>query len=75
MIRILKPSILEMDSGNDNDAKEEPITLIVDTSGLTVSIKEGSLYRTKMGTEEKGICQITYISLLMQNPRKWCLLE
>jgi len=35
MIR-LKPSILEMDFG---DGKEEPITLIVDASGLTVSRK------------------------------------
>ena len=33
---MLKPSILEMDFG---DGKEEPITLIVDASGLTVSRK------------------------------------
>jgi hypothetical protein len=41
MIRV-KPSILEMDFVNDNDnGKEEgePITLIVDASGLTVSTK------------------------------------
>jgi len=41
MIRV-KPSILEMDFGNDdnnNGKEEEPITLIVDASGLTVSRK------------------------------------
>jgi hypothetical protein len=42
MIRV-KPSIVEMDFVNDNDngkeEDEEPITLIVDVSGLTVSRK------------------------------------
>jgi hypothetical protein len=41
MIRV-KPSILEMYFVNDNDngkEEEEPITLIVDASGLTVSRK------------------------------------
>jgi hypothetical protein len=42
MIRV-KPSIVEMDFVNDNDngkeEDEEPITLIVDASGLTVSRK------------------------------------
>jgi hypothetical protein len=40
MIRV-KPLILEMDFVNDNDngKEEEPITLIVDASGLTVSRK------------------------------------
>ena len=52
MIRI-KPSI-----GNDNDSTEEPITLVVDASGLTVS-KKGD-YIEKMETEEKGVYQITY---------------
>jgi hypothetical protein len=57
MIRV-KPSILKMDFGNDDAVKEEPITLIVYASGLTISRK--GHYRTKMGTEEKGICQIAY---------------
>jgi hypothetical protein len=40
MIRV-KPSILEIDFVNDNNngKEEEPITLIVDASGLTVSRK------------------------------------
>jgi Transposase DDE domain len=41
MIRV-KPSILKMNFGNDDnddDVKEEPITLIVDSSGLTISRK------------------------------------
>ena len=42
MIRV-RPSILKMDFGNDDndddDVKEEPITLIVDASGLTISRK------------------------------------
>ena len=52
MIRI-KPSI-----GNDNDSTEEPITLVVDASGLTVS-KKGD-YIEDMDTEEKEVYQITY---------------
>jgi len=46
----IKPSI-----GNDND-NEEPITLVVDASGLTVS-KKGDYIED---TEEKGVYQITY---------------
>jgi hypothetical protein len=38
MIRV-KPLILEMDFVNDNGKEEEPIMLIVDASGLTVSRK------------------------------------
>ena len=38
MIRV-KPSILEMYFVNDSGKEEEPITLIVDASGLTVSRK------------------------------------
>ncbi len=63
MIR-LKPSILEMDFGDGN---EEPITLVVDASGLTVSKKKNGYGRKRNLSN--------YISLSMQNPRKWFLFE
>jgi hypothetical protein len=63
MIRI-KTSSLEMDIGNDNDGKERRRTNNVDSRCIRSDcIKEGSLYRTKMDTKEKGICQITYIGV------------
>ena len=60
MIRI-KPSI-----GNDNDDdNEEPITLVVDASGLTVS-KKGDYIEEKWIRKKRSLSN--YISLLMQNP-------
>jgi Transposase DDE domain len=52
MIRV-KPSI-----GNDND-DEEPITLVVDASGLTVS-KKGDHIEEKWLRRKKEFNQITY---------------
>jgi hypothetical protein len=57
MIRI-KPSI-ENDNDNDN---EEPITLVVDASGLTVS-KKGDYIEEKWIRKKRSLSN--YISLLM----------
>jgi hypothetical protein len=66
MIKI-KPSI-----GNDNDNdNEEPKTLVVDASGLTVS-KKGDYIENGYG-RKKSLSN--YILLLTQNPRKWYLFE
>ena len=51
MIRI-KPSI-----GNDNDSREEPITLVVDASGLTVS-KKGDYIEEKWIRKKKEFIKL-----------------
>ena len=51
MIRI-KPSI-----GNDNDSTEEPITLVVDASGLTVS-KKGDYIEEKWKRKKKEFIKL-----------------
>jgi Transposase DDE domain len=54
----VKPSILEMDFGNDNDdGKEEPITLVVDASGLTVS-KKGDYIEEKWIRKKKEFIKL-----------------
>ena len=56
--RILKirPSVASVNIDDDN-----PITLIVDASGLTIT-KKGDNIGTKMDREEKRICQAAYCS-------------
>jgi hypothetical protein len=60
----IKPSI----SNNLDFTDEEPITLIVDASGLTIS-KKGHYLEEKWIWEKKEFLS-NYILLLMKNPRR-----
>lgn len=53
----IKPSVASVNIDDDDN----PITLIVDASGLTIA-KKGDYIRTKMDKEEKRICQAAYCS-------------
>jgi len=49
-----------MDFVSDNGKEEEPITLIVDESGLTVSRKGHYIEQKCIRKKEKGIHKIAY---------------
>lgn len=70
MIRV-KPSIGKIDFGSDKG--KEPITLIVDSSGMTTVSKKGHYIEEEKWIRKKKEFVKLHISLLMQNPRKWFL--
>ena len=65
----IKPSVENLGFEEGEDDYDKPMTLIVDTSGLTMSKKGDYIEKKWIGYTRKRI-SLNYILLLMKNPKR-----